>query len=60
MKFTLKKSFFLILILQLLLITSCKKANEQSAQEELIPFSDKVVTGVLDNGLNKAMSIYNQ
>ena len=51
MKFTLKKSFFLILILQLLLITSCKKANEQSAQEELIPFSDKVVTGVLDNGL---------
>ena len=42
MKFTLKKSFFLILILQLLLITSCKKANEQSAQEELIPFSDKV------------------
>lgn len=51
MKFTLKKSFFLLLILQLLFITGCKKNNEQNAQDELLPFSDKVVSGVLDNGL---------
>ena len=51
MKLILKKSFFLILILQLLFITGCKKNNEQNIKEELLPFSDKVVTGVLDNGL---------
>lgn len=46
-----KKLFFILFILQTALIAGCKKSEITQVETELLPFSDKVVTGTLDNGL---------
>lgn len=46
-----RKILIAVFILQLVLIAGCKKINIKNEQVELLPFSDKVITGVLDNGL---------
>lgn len=46
-----KKIFFILFILQIVLIAGCKKNDAVKVETESLPFSDKVVTGTLDNGL---------
>ncbi len=50
MKFTIRNLLLSILVLQLFLIAGCKKSSKQ-VENEIMPFSDKVITGTLDNGL---------
>ncbi len=51
MKMQTKKIAVLLLILQLLIISGCKKTTENKQDENILPFSDKVVSGTLENGM---------
>ncbi len=51
MKNNLRKLAVVMLILQVMLLAGCKKSAETKGGDAALPFSDKVITGTLDNGM---------